>query len=244
VRVRHIVAVFLPGVHNFLKRQGISGEEFLQQGIPNIFFVGQNVPDACVVPVEFTVLARDAVFRQAVGDDIHAFSSEIACKDISDDRGFLFIRNQNVVDQPVSEGGIAGDEVAALHPAKIAPAHVVGDGGGFLLCDGAEHFHDQLVLHFGGLDAFLFKIYVHAERFQFPESGEAVPDVSGKSGNGFDQNQIDFPFAAVVHHPQKILPLVRSGSGNALVGINIDQLPFIVAGDMLGVVIHLRGEGI
>ena len=52
------------------------------------------------------------------------------------------------------------------------------------------------------------------------------------------------PFPAVLHHPQKVLPLVYGRAGDALIGVDVCQFPIGVACDELGEVGILRGEGV
>ena len=82
-----------------------------------------------------------------------------------------------------------------------------------------------------------------AARYKQP-SGEAVVDISCKPGDRFDEDEVDFALSAVGQHPLEFLPLIRPGSGDALIGVNIRQLPFLIFGDEVLVVIHLYRKGV
>ena len=79
--------------------------------------------------------------------------------------------------------------------------------------------------------------------FQLPHCLQTVLCVPGEAGDGFDEDLVDEPSAAVRHHAL-ILTLCGGGAGDALVGIDIHHAPFSLAGDQLGVVAVLRREGV
>ena len=68
--------------------------------------------------------------------------------------------------------------------------------------------------------------------------------ISGKSGNGLDQNAVDFSFAAILHHALEIFALFNRRAGDALIGVNIDHFPIRIAGDEFGIVLILHAVGV
>src|SRR5699024_6165802 len=101
----------------------------------------------------------------------------------------------------VSVGWAATSEISVLHPAGVAPAHIVGDGGGFLLSDGAEGSDDHPIVHICCFEAIFLKLHLYAEGFQLPDSREAVMNVPCKPGDGFHKDAVDFSLSAVGKHP-------------------------------------------
>ncbi|MPN48300.1 hypothetical protein SDC9_195907 [bioreactor metagenome] len=110
-----------------MKRQSISGEGLLQQGVADVFFVGENILDCRVMPSGLAVLTGNFFFCKFIGDGIHAFAGQIATENPANDRSFLLIWDQNIIDQLISIGSVACDKIPALHPAQITPTHIVGD---------------------------------------------------------------------------------------------------------------------
>lgn len=74
----------------------------------------------------------------------------------------------------------------------------------------------------------LFKRNSYSQHFQFPNGFNAVGAVSSESGNGFNQYAVNPPSSAVPHHPLEIVALVGSGTGYALVSIDVNEFPIAV----------------
>ena len=68
--------------------------------------------------------------------------------------------------------------------------------------------------------------------------------VSSESGNGFNQYAVNPSGSAVLHHPLEIVALVGSGTGYALVGIDVNEFPIAVGLYQLGEIFDLRGKGV
>ena len=99
-------------------------------------------------------------------------------------------------------------------------------------------------MHICCLEAIFLKFHLDTEGFQLPDGGEAVVDVPCKPGNGFYKDAVDFALSAVGKHPLKFIPLIRPGSGDALIGVYVHQLPFVLSGNQGSVMLHLHGKGI
>ena len=239
-----VIAVTLALVALGLKRHGIGSVGFLQQGIADVALAFQDIADGGIEPADFSIFAGNAIGIQLICNLLHALTGEVACKYPAHHRGFLGIGNQRIVCKVVSVGSTAASETAVLHPPGVAPAHIVGDGGGFLLSDGAEGSDHHLIVHIRCFEAIFLKFHLDAEGFQLPDGGETVVDVSCKPGNGLYKDAVDFAFPAVGKHPLEFLPLVRPCSGDALIGVNVHQLPFVISGNQGGVMLHLHGKRI
>ena len=68
--------------------------------------------------------------------------------------------------------------------------------------------------------------------------------VPGEPGNGLHQDSLDLPGPAVLEHPFEFIPLLQAGAGNALIGVDVRQLPTGVLGDEVGVVADLGAVGV
>ena len=86
---------------------------------------------------------------------------------------------------------------------------------------------------------FLLEHHRHAELPQFPQGGDAVLGVAGKTGERFDQDAVDLAFAAILHHALELCPFGGAGAGDATVGIDVHQRPILVARDQVCVIPHL-----
>ena len=112
----------------------------------------------------------------------------------------------------------------------------MGEGG----VDGG----DELAAHIGGVDALALEADIDAQLLQLPHCLQTVLGVPGEAGDGFNEDLVDEPPAAVRHHALEVLPLCGGGAGDALVGVDIHHAPLSLAGDQLGVVAVLRREGV
>ena len=78
----------------------------------------------------------------------------------------------------------------------------------------------------------------------FSSRTASIGAVSSESGNGFNQYAVNPPSSAVPHHPLEIIALVGSGTGYALVGIDVNEFPIAVGLYQLGEIFDLRGKGV
>mgnify|MGYP003208640776 CR=1 FL=1 len=91
---------------------------------------------------------------------------------------------------------------------------------------------------------FLLEHHRHAELPQFPQGGDAVLSVAGKTGERFDQDAVNLTLAAILHHALELCPFGGAGAGDATVGIDVHQRPVFITGDQVCVISHLRRKGI
>ena len=239
-----VVFVHFAVVALFLEWEDVGGVPLLQKRVAYVPLVFEDIVDGGVLPSVFLVPCGDPHPGQVGGDLILAPAIEIAVENVPDDFSFLLVDLEDSIDQAVSERRLAGDEPSFFHAVLIAPPHVGGYGHRFLLGVSGEKSEEHLVADFSGIEMLLFKVDGHADGFQFPDDLQAFPGISGKAGDGFGQDAVDFPLAAVADHSQKIVPLVHPQSCDALVSVDIDEFPFLVSLDQLGVIAHLCREGV
>ena len=212
----------------------------LQQGVACITLILQDVIHSLIFPYP----SRCVLCVQDFRDFPRIPAGEVFVEDTPHDLSLLLVDSKAFPVQPEAPGGAAGVELAAFHPALIAPAHIAGDGFALLLGEGGVDGGDELAAHIGGVDALALEADVDAQLLQLPHRLQTVLCVPGEAGDGFDEDLVNEPSAAVRHHTLEILPLCGGGAGDALVGVDIHHAPLGLAGDQLGVVAVLRREGV
>jgi hypothetical protein len=99
---------------------------------------------------------------------------------------------------------------------------------------------DHLTVHIRGVDVLFFKYDRDSPAFQHTGVLDAVKGIPGEPRDGLGKNEVDFLFPAQLYHLVELLPFLGAYPGDALVRKNPDQLSAVVAGDLVGVVIHLH----
>ena len=122
--------------------------------------------------------------------------------------------------------------------------HVAADGFTLFLRKGGHDRSDHLTGHNGRVDLLFLKEHADTDGLQFTDSFQAVDSVAGKAGDGLSQHPVDQSSPAVRRQPLKVIALVRNGSADAFVGIDVYQLPTIMGGDKVCVIPVLCGVGI
>ena len=125
-----------------------------------------------------------------------------------------------------------------------APFDVSRYGLTLLLCQRCHDRRDNLTGHLAGVDALFLELDTDAKFLEFPDGRKTIFRISSESGNAFDQNTVDFSFAAVSHHALEILAFFDRRAGDTLVGINVDHFPIRIAGDEFGIILVLNTIGI
>ena len=138
----------------------------------------------------------------------------------------------------------AGNKRFILNPFLYAPFDVPRYGLALLLCQRCHDCRDHLTGYLTGVNTLFLELNTDTEFFEFSDSRKAILCISGKSGNGLDQNPVDFSFAAILYHALKIFALFNRRAGNALIGIDIDHFPIRIAGDEFGIILILDAVGI
>ena len=238
-----VILFMLTGVFVAGRRKCIAGVGFLPQGISCVFFVGEDVSDRGTVPF-FSLAAGNAFLVQLFCDCNSINTVEVPLKDAADHQCGVSIDFYFPANKFVAVGHGRGKESPCFHPALTAPSHIAGDGFALLLGEGGVDGGDELAAHIGGIDALAFEADIDTQLLQLPHRLQTVLGVPGEAGDGFNEDLVDEPPAAVRHHALEILPLCGGGAGDALVGVDIHHAPFSLAGDQLGVVAVLRREGV
>ena len=152
------------------------------------------------------------------------------------------LRLQPVQTVAVGHGGWGEDPF--LHPHFDAEPHVAGVAGGLHLGEGGIDRGCLLRAEPAGVDVLLFEADGDAQPHQLPHEVQGIPGVAGESGDGLDQDAVDFPGPAVRHHAVELISFLGVQTRNALIGIDVGQLPVRVFSDVAGVVVHLGQIGV
>ena len=102
----------------------------------------------------------------------------------------------------------------------------------------------HLTEHLAGVDVLFLKNNDHAQAFQLARGLQQFQCVAGEPGHRLHQHPVDFPGPAVRKHPLELVPLLQGRPRDALVGVDIRQLPAGVLGDIVGVVPNLGAVGV
>lgn len=82
-------------------------------------------------------------------------------------------------------------------------------------------------------------ISFYAFFFQLADGNQTVNRVSGEAADRLCDDEVDFTGHGIGDHFIKADAMFGVRAGNALVGVNLNKLPFGIAFDVLRVVIHL-----
>lgn len=125
-------------------------------------------------------------------------------------------------------------------PFSLSPGNILGYGAAFFLCQARHDGEQQFALAVKGVNVLLFKVDFYAFFFQLADSNQAVDRISGEAANRLCDDEVDFIGHGIGDHFIKADTVFGVRAGNALVGVNLNKLPFGIAFDVLRVVIHLR----
>ena len=104
----------------------------------------------------------------------------------------------------------------------------------------AAHNRDQeLAFGIQCVDILFFEVDLHPFLLELTDMGQRVYGVSGETGDGLGNDQIDLPRKCVLHHTLEAFALLGHQPRNALVGVYLNEAPFGIALDELRVVAHL-----
>ena len=106
---------------------------------------------------------------------------------------------------------------------------------------GRQDGQHQFSVRAHGVDVLLFKEHIDTQAFQFPNGFQQRDRISGKAGDTFCNDEVDFPGAAACQHSLKAVPLAL-GAGDSLVTVHAAVKPTGVGLDQAVVIAHLRGK--
>lgn len=239
--VLYIILRPLSGIDAHLFADTVLNVGFAQQGIPFVFFVGQDRLDHAGLPYGLTHRCGNAAFGQFIGDLLEAPARQEAV--INQPNGFcLFginLRLSILAFTVAEEGFIREGHISFLCTPSFAPRHIMVDIFRFALGDRAVDGDVKLRRRIEAVQVLFLKVHIH---FDFPQhSGnlDAVECVSSKAANGFDDDHIYFAALALTDQLVEFIPLFHAGTGDTLVGVNACQFPASFSVDALCVISYL-----
>ena len=200
--VLHIVHCSVSGILFDLFADAVGDVGLLQQGIANVFLIGQDVVDHLIGPALDPAGGWGAIRLKLPLDLGQAAPVQVAAVDAFDHLRLLRYDLRLAVRLPLVAQQILvleGD-VPRLPALLDAPDHVFADGLALRLGKAAEQGDEELAGLGEGIDVFLFEDYPDPVGFQHPHHLQAVYCVPGEPGEGLGQDHIEVaPFAGSDH---------------------------------------------
>ena len=123
--------------------------------------------------------------------------------------------------------------IPTLEAHLVSESDVAGNAAALLLCYRAESREDELAGRVGGIKVLFFKKNRRIALPQSPQRGHEIRGVSGKPGNGLAHHPVNLALPTVPHQTLETRPLIATGAGDPVVGIDADGVPVRVVLDQL-----------
>ena len=86
----------------------------------------------------------------------------------------------------------------------------------------------------------LFKVDLHALFLELPNGRQAVHGIPGESADGFGDDQVNPSGKRIGYHALKALAVFGVGASDALVRVDLNEIPILAASDVVRVIVDLR----
>ncbi len=238
----HVVLRDLALVLLLLLRQVIDREALLQQGIAFVLLVREDAPDRGDAPLVLAAGRLDPLGGELLRDAVVGLAREEHVVDAPDDLGLLGVDNQLAVGTTVvAEEPVERDrDLPVGEPLPLSPCAVLGDAAAFLLRQRAHDGDEQLALAVESPDVLLLEIALDAFLLELPDGRQAVHGVAGEAADALGDDEVDLSGQSVGDHPLEALAALGGCARDALVGVDVHELPVVPALDVVGVVVDLR----
>ena len=153
--------------------------------------------DSCDIPLGVSKSGGNLTYCQVIGDGLFPFSGKETLKNLLNNERLLRMWKKFSIFQSVTKGRTAPQKRPVFHSLLVAPPHILGNGGAFLLSGHGQQGELHLSQHLGGVDALLLKNNDHAQVFQLARGLDEFQSVAGEPGNGLHQDTGDLPGPAV-----------------------------------------------
>lgn len=120
------------------------------------------------------------------------------------------------------------------------PGHILGDGSALLFGKGTHQRDEKFASAVHGVDVLPLKINRYPGGFQFADGREGIYGISGKTGQRFCEDQIDFTVQRIIHHAVETVPPADGQAGNAVIGVHSGKDPVRVLPDIFREILLLR----
>ena len=211
---------------------------FLQQGVPHVFLIAEDVLDGAQRPLPVPLRGEDVPAFQGLFDLPQAAAQEEQAEDQPDLLRFLRHDLRLAVGAfPVAQHGLVGKRVLPLgKPFALAPFHIIAEGLALPLGKGAGPGKVDFAGGHGGVQPLLFEADGDAPLLEHPDVRDALQGVPGKSGQGFHQDQVHLAFLAQGDEGHEAGAVVIPDAADAVVAEDAGVLPFRVGADQVLVV--------
>ena len=236
--------LLLPVVVFFCVAQIVRGDGFFLYQIAHVFLVFQHLDDVSIGP--FCVPGQRFVsrFPQFPGNNgsallFYAVLVENELNQLRPCRIYCNVPPLYIIAQqrPAKHHSL-------LHPPGLAPLHPAGGLAALLLGHGAHDGQPKLRVRLQGVDAVVQEHYPHSQGFQLPGVGDGIQNVPGEPAHLFGEDELELSHMGVGDHAVECRTLFCGGAGDALVGVDLVQLPVRLAVDVFLEVALLALEGI
>ena len=137
-----------------------------------------------------------------------------------------------------------GQQFSVLESLLERPVHGFAFLDGLLLCKRGEEGEHELRILAQRIEVVGFKEHPDRRRqaFQHPDQGNAVHQISRKSGNALREDEVVFALFAGFDHRVELIPVLEGCPGDALIGKDVFELPIRMVLNQLAVVCLLKLE--
>ena len=122
------------------------------------------------------------------------------------------------------------------------PSDILRDGSALLFGKGTHQGNEELAGAVHGVDILFLKVDRRPGGFQTADGREGIYGISGKTGQRFCENQIDFTVQRIIHHAVETIPPADGQAGNAVIGVHSGKDPVRVLPDIFREILLLRLE--
>ena len=191
---------------------------FRSDGIAHIFLVFQNAAYSVRFPSMPLPRGGDAAVHKNAADICAAFPSQGKQVDEPHDSGPGFIDLNFANRAALIPQKQSGEMIDSLGVSMAdGPGDILRDGSAFFLGKRAHQGDEELAGAVHCVDILFLKIDCHSGSFQATDGGEGIHGVSGKPGQRFGENQINFSIQGVRYHPVETVTPADRQPGNSII---------------------------
>ena len=226
VMIPYIIAgQYMVSVLDFPVRQVIHRILLLHQHIPNVFFVSKDAMHMRGVPVVY-VCRRALLSHQLLRNLMHGIPSRFIQVENVANRLGLF-RYDDVISLFII--GVA-ENIGAFGDARFkaladAPLGVLRQRPAFFLRKRRQYGQQHLRKGRARVDVLLLKEQLYAKALQVADMLQAFQRIAGKTRYALGDDVIDLARLTIADHSLELRPLFYPCSGDALIRIDVHQLP-------------------
>lgn len=239
--VLHIVLGNLPLVDLGFLGEEIHRERLLKQSGTLVLFIPQDALHGGPLPNGLLTGGGNPLLRQHGGNGVGGFPLKELAVDAFD--GLRFLRDdlrQSVGTFAVAqELAVRDADFTVGEPFPLSPSDILGNGAAFLLGKARHDGDEQFPFGVEGHDVLFLEEALTAGLLQLADGGQAVHGISRESAYTLGHNQVDFSGKGIPDHAVEAVPALGVDGADALIGVNLHEVPVGILLNEPGVVIHL-----